>query len=507
MLKRLRIIIAVILFALITAFFLDFAGVLPNQFHVLAHLQFVSALLSLSFGILAFLIILTLLFGRIYCSTICPMGVFQDAVGRVSAPFKSKKQKRFKYSPARTILRWSIVALCVVTFALGLSFVVGLLDPYSAYGRMVVNVFQPIYLAGNNLLESIFTRFDNYTFYKVEISILSISSFIIGILTFLVIGFLAWRNGRIWCNTMCPVGTILGLLGKFSLFKVRINEHNCTKCGRCARSCKSSCIDVKTYTVDTSRCVACYNCLGECRDNAISYSLPKKRVTQENIDDSKRRFFTAGITTAAVASATAVQAKVNNVLGTETGVNYQKTNPITPPGSISRKHLLSHCTSCHLCVSKCPANIIKPAFLEYGLGGIMQPTISFEKGFCNYDCTICGEVCPNGAILPQTIEEKHRTQMGYVVFVLEDCIVYKDETSCGACSEHCPTQALSMVPYKDSLTIPKVDTDICVGCGGCEYVCPTTPRAVHIEGNPVHKEALPFHDPEDNDVEIDGFGF
>ena len=146
--------------------------------------------------------------------------------------------------------------------------------------------------------------------------------------------------------------------------------------------------------------------------------------------------------------------------------------------------------------------------MEYGLEGIMQPTVSFEKGFCNFSCTVCGEVCPNGAIRPLTVEQKHLTQMGQVVFIKENCIVYTDGTSCGACSEHCPTQALSMVPYKDGLTIPHVNTDICVGCGGCEYICPSRPyRAVHIEGHKVQQEAHPFVEKEEEKIKVDDFGF
>ena len=157
---------------------------------------------------------------------------------------------------------------------------------------------------------------------------------------------------------------------------------------------------------------------------------------------------------------------------------------------------------------KCPSHVLKPAFMEYGLAGMMQPTVSFEKGFCNFDCTVCGDVCPNGAILPISVEQKHLTQLGYVVFIKENCIVYTDETSCGACSEHCPTQAVAMVPYKDGLTIPHVNKEICVGCGGCEYVCPARPfRAIYIEGNPVQKEAKPFKESEEHKMEIDDFGF
>lgn len=508
MLRIIRIIVSAICFALITFYFLDFAGLLPESLNWLTRIQLIPAISAAAIIILVVLIILTLLLGRVYCSSVCPMGVFQDVVNRISRPFKTKKQKRFKYSKPKNILRWSVLAICIITFVVGYPFVLGLLDPYSAYGRMIVGVFKPIYLAGNNLLESIFTQFNNYTFYKVDVFIPSIFTFIVGLITFFLIGYLAWRYGRTWCNTMCPVGTILGFLSKYSLLKIRINTANCTNCGRCVRDCKSSCINIKEHHVDNSRCVACFNCLSACRDNAIAYTLPKKMPDAANdtsINASKRRFLAAGVSTAALAPQ-AVKAKVDEVIN-DGKIYYKKQHPLSPPGSKGHEHLLAHCTSCHLCVSKCPANIIKPAFMEYGLGGIMQPTISFEKGFCNYDCTICGEVCPNEAIHPLTVEEKHKVQMGYVVFLLENCIVYTDETSCGACSEHCPTQAISMKPYKDGLTLPEIDTDICVGCGGCEYVCPTTPRAVYIEGNPVHKEALPFHDPDVQEFDLDGFGF
>ena len=348
--------------------------------------------------------------------------------------------------------------------------------------------------------------FRNYTFYQVDASLLSISSFIIGLLTFLVLGFLAWKYGRTWCNTICPVGTLLGFLSRFSLFKVRIDTEKCNHCGLCATKCKASCINSPEQTIDYSRCVDCFDCLGECRQNALSYTTPLKTEKQVT-DASKRRFLLAGLTTAAATPK--VMAQAQNVAAVAAGMKSDKRQtPITPPGSISLEHFQAHCTSCHLCVSKCPSHVLKPAFMEYGLGGMMQPTVFFEKGFCNFDCTVCGDVCPNGAILPLTKEQKHLTQMGKVVFIEENCIVYRDGTSCGACSEHCPTQALSMIPFKDGLTIPHIDTEICVGCGGCEYVCPARPfRAVYIEGNAVQQEAKPFTDNHQEEIQVDDFGF
>lgn len=521
MLRKIRIGISVVLFALITFYFLDFANILPNSFHRLAHIQFVPAVLSLSIGILIVLIALTLLFGRIYCSTICPMGIWQDVIARISKSV-GKKKKRYRYSPAKNILRWTVLGVTVIAAVCGFSVVLGLLDPYSAYGRIVVHIFKPVYMLGNNLLESVFSRFDNYTFYQVDTSVLSLSSLLIAILTFAAILILAWKHGRTWCNTICPVGTVLGFLSRYSLFKVRIDTAKCNGCGLCATKCKAACIHSKEHAIDYSRCVDCFDCLGACKQKALVYApaskgqqrssaTEKQPVATESssvaADSSKRRFLLAGLATAGAASTLLTKAQ-ESIATMEGKKAYKKENPITPPGSVSQKRFQQHCTSCHLCVSKCPSHVLKPAFMEYGLGGVMQPTVSFEKGFCNFDCTVCSDVCPNGAIPPLTVEQKHLTQMGYVVFIEENCIVLTDGTSCGACSEHCPTQAIAMVPYKDGLTLPHVNTEICVGCGGCEYVCPARPfRAVYIEGNPVQKEAKPFKESEEHKVEIDDFGF
>ena len=364
MLRKIRIGISALFFVLITFFFLDFAEILPNSFHRLAHLQFVPALLSLSVGILLFLIVLTLLFGRIYCSTICPMGILQDIIARLSKS-TSKKKKRYSYSPAKNRLRWSVLGGTVISFLCGFTFIVGLLDPYSAYGRIVVHVFKPIYMLGNNLLESAFSKFDNYTFYQVDTSILSISSLFIAVVILTMIFIMAWKHGRTWCNTICPVGTILGLLSRFSLFKVRIDSDKCNSCGLCATKCKAACINSKEHTIDYGRCVDCFDCLGVCKQKALIYQ-PSLSPT----DSSKRRFLVAGLLTAGAVPKLLSQVK-ESVASLGGKKVYKKENPITPPGSVSREHFQQQCTSCHLCISKCPSHVLKPAFMEYGLAGVM----------------------------------------------------------------------------------------------------------------------------------------
>ena len=539
MLKRIRIGFSLVFFTLITIYFLDFRDFLPDRISFLAEIQLIPALLAFNIVILISLLVLTLLFGRIYCSSICPMGIYQDIVAWLSK--KIHRKKKYSYSKAKTLLRWGVLAGTILAFIFGFTFLLGLIDPYGAYGRMVTHLFRPAYLAGNNLLEVIFTSFNNFTFYKVSIYILSLSSLLISLITLLVIGYLAWRNGRTWCNTICPVGTILGFISKFSLFKIRFVDEKCNMCGLCAMKCKASCIDSKNKQVDYSRCVSCFNCIESCNRNAMRYTLVrpgKKGAAGEKgakaaptysylkedraIDDSKRRFLSASLVTGLAAGKLAAQitsdsifpAGANNLLSTERASGdllprreFKRQTPIAPPGTPTFDHLREKCISCHLCVSKCPSHVIKPAFLEYGLGGMMQPRLYFDHGFCNYDCTICGEVCPTGAILPLTKEEKNHTQMGQVQLIIENCIVYYDETSCGACSEHCPTQAVHMVPYKGMLTIPEIRPEICVGCGGCEYVCPAIPyKAIYVEGLRSQNTVEIEHD-EVEEIIIDDFGF
>ena len=271
------------------------------------------------------------------------------------------------------------------------------------------------------------------------------------------------------------------------------------------------CIDSKNHTVDNTRCVECFNCLGSCKHSALSYAPYRKRSIQPDNEkvsstSNRRQFLTTAITTAITVPAVMAKDKVTSIISDENIPTRQ--TPLSPPGAKSTKHLLEHCTSCHLCISRCPSRVIKPAFMEYGLGGIMQPVMTYEKGFCNYNCTVCTDVCPNHALEPLTMDEKHMLQIGRVHFVHDICVVITDGNNCGACAEHCPTQAVTMVPYKDGLTIPHITPDICVGCGGCEFICPVRPhRAIFVEGNVEHRVREAFDVEEKEEVKVDDFGF
>ena len=214
MLRKIRIILASIFFIGVTLLFLDFTGTLHAWLGWMAKVQFLPAVLAMNFGVVAALLLLTLLFGRVYCSVICPLGVMQDIISWIHGKTKKKNRFRFSYSPARKTLRYGMLVLFIAALIMGSHVAVALIAPYSAYGRIAANLFAPIYQLGNNFFAWIAERAGSYAFYSVDIWIKSVSTFAIAAATLLVVGFLAWRHGRTWCNTICPVGTVLGFFSR-----------------------------------------------------------------------------------------------------------------------------------------------------------------------------------------------------------------------------------------------------------------------------------------------------
>ena len=225
MLRTIRLTAAIVCFTLITLLFLDFTGTLHTWFGWLAKIQFLPALLALNIGVVLFLVVLTFLFGRIYCSVICPLGVFQDIVSWVSG---KQKKNRFRYSPAMKWLRYGVLGVFIIMMVAGLNSLAILLAPYSAYGRIASSLFAPVWQWGNNLLAYFAERMDSYAFYEVDVWMKSLSILIIAVVTLIVLFILAWRNGRTYCNTICPVGTVLGFISKYAIFKPVIDTSKCT---------------------------------------------------------------------------------------------------------------------------------------------------------------------------------------------------------------------------------------------------------------------------------------
>ena len=506
MLRKIRLVAALLFFTMITLLFLDFTGTVHSWFGWMAKIQFLPAVLALNVGVMIALVLLTLLLGRVYCSVVCPLGVFQDIISWVSGRVK---KNRFHYSPALSWLRYGVLAVFIVALVAGVVSLTALIAPYSAYGRIISNLLTPLYQWGNNVLALWAERVDSYAFYSVDVWMKGLSTFAVAVGTVIVLFILAWRGGRTYCNTICPVGTVLGFLSRYSYFKPVIDTSKCNGCGLCARNCKSSCINPKAHEIDYSRCVACMDCLGKCRQDAIKYVsgaiIQKKQVLRreetgqsasqsfsnsEKVNTSRRNFFTVSALLATSAVMKAQEKKVDGGLAPLIDKkNPKRVTSIVPAGARGLRHFAQHCTACQLCVSVCPNQVLRPSG---DLKRLMQPEMSYERGYCRPECAKCAEVCPTDAIHLTSLAEKSAIQIGHAVWIAQNCIVNTDKVSCGNCARHCPTGAIQMIPKDEndesSPKIPVVNTERCIGCGACENLCPARPfSAIYVEGHEMHR--------------------
>lgn len=564
MLRIIRITLAAICFVAVTLLFLDFTGTLHLWFGWLAKIQFLPAVLALNFVVIAILLVLTLLFGRIYCSVICPLGIFQDCVSNLSSRRKGKKA-RFSYSKEIKWLRYGVLVLFVIALVAGLNALVALLAPYSAYGRMVQSLLAPVWQRGNNLLAWIAERQDSYAFVTKDVWLKSLPTLIVAAVTFVVVVVLAWRNGRTYCNTICPVGTTLSFFSRFAMFRPVIDKSKCKSCHACERKCKAACIDVDNHKIDYSRCVDCFDCIDSCRLGALKYRFawgrgvgsgstgaktpqnapvgskmtsdeskngqnrssaaptpvaegsPTAEVTDngkgvstidatspvaepvEATDKGRRAFLVGGaaVIGGSLLSSIPMRAEEEEIKDKKRDGGFaevlpkkapNRKTPITPFGSESVEKFYKHCTACQLCVTVCPNNVLRPSSrLEH----LMQPEMSFEKGYCRPECVKCSEVCPAGAILKITPEEKTEWKVGTAGVDYDLCVVNRDGVSCGNCAHHCPVGAIRMVRKnpndEKSPRIPSVNEEKCIGCGACENLCPSRPiSAITVNGYSVH---------------------
>lgn len=509
LLKPLRVVLAVLSFLAIVSVFVDFTGMAARYFSWLPKFQVVPALLALNVAALLILLVLTAVFGRIYCSVICPLGIWQDIVIWLRRRTSAKKKRRigiFRFEMAQRTLRVVFLVLFAVLLILGFLGVIatsfaGLLDPYSAFGRIAGQLFVPVWRQGMTSLADLGAEhglffFDSYPAAFAYNAVV----LVVALITLIVTTAMAWTGGRAYCNKVCPVGTILGFVSRRSLLKINIDKNLCNHCGSCGRNCKAQCIDSKNQTIDYSRCVTCFDCIGHCSQKALSFSFRRKKASEttastDDKTDGGRRAFLVGASI--MAGSLALRAADKLVDGGLTPLKSKQrvagAATAVPPGAVSIANLRSRCTACQLCVSRCPEGVLKPS---YSPEGFMQPVMVFTDGFCRTDCTACSQVCPTGAIRPIDTAQKAVIKVGNAVVDTGLCISAAFGQHCGNCARHCPTGAIKMVRMDNGHRRPTVDENRCIGCGECEFYCPVgnveaidgTTAAIHVEGLKVHRE-------------------
>lgn len=476
MLQRGRIVLAWLLMGVMV---LTFGGIVAP---VLPQWQFLPALLAGNLRVIAVFVILTLLLGRIYCSVLCPLGISQDFVFWL-AKRRKKNRRKFAFRREWRLLRYGVLAILALALLLGFTQIPALVDPYSIFGRIVHDGLGLPAAYGWNALAG-FNESHGWipALSKTDILWPPLAAMALAGAYFLVLSVLAWRYGRAYCQTFCPVGTLLGTLSRFSLFRPVIDGSRCIHCGACEKTCRSACIDVAHGFIDTSRCVDCFDCVAVCPKGALTFSRPlpvKQPSTEEGISRRDMLITTAVAVGTVAAGLARSQTVVPALIGTGKG-----KKGILPPGAVSADAFAQRCTACHLCVSRCPSGVLVPSVLENGVMRIGQPYMDFSRGYCVYNCNFCSQACPAGAIRPLDLAVKERTKIGIARYAQFHCLIARDGIVCGNCARHCPVQAITMVENNDGRSYPHVDASHCIGCGSCEYHCPAKPAAISVSTLP-----------------------
>ena len=539
-----RVAVALIVFVLMGAQFLDVYHALPKLYYKLdvADTQFVPSLIMwlgggavVSAAAFVAFCVCALLFGRAYCSFFCAFGILMDVLRKIfslvfgrkffakSAAGKfAKSAFSMQYRRSRAAVRGFFLALATVCIIFGWVALLGFLDPYSLYGKVFGAFVNPIFAGLCDLSSTLLYGFDIYAVPPVNGNPqVPFAAFGAALLILLGISAASVLRGRLFCNTVCPVGALLGLLSKFALFKLGIDAQKCVSCGKCERICKAECADAKNKRIDFSKCVLCFDCAPNCPKKAIGFSvnnLYKKsavvkkqpKLSENNCavraesgalggSISRRKFPSAllGVSLAAFfgAKIDAAEKNASNISRFSLAGRRADKCLTAPPGARSIENFLGKCTACQRCVAACKAQILKPSVGQWGLSHFMQPFMDYDAGFCLFDCHSCSKVCPTDAIGFIALAQKRRTKIGTAIFNENLCVVKTDGTDCAACGEHCPVQAIEMLPFdrKKSLYIPHVHSEVCIGCGACESICPVRPhRAIVIEGLAVHSVSKVF---------------
>ncbi|MBM3314481.1 4Fe-4S binding protein [candidate division WOR-3 bacterium] len=400
-------------------------------------------------GLLLSLVVVagTLVFGRFFCGFVCPLGTAVDvadaAIGRPCGPGFSLRSGKYL-----TLLFLVVAALLGFSFA-------GFLDPLAVFERSLTLIARPV--AG--WVRGWFVSAPPARYAEALLAIASFSAILL----------LGLATPRFWCRNLCPLGGLLALVAKVSLFRFRFAA-GCKQCGLCDKVCPTGAIRSEERRLDSGECIGCLACVYECPSRAIGYRAGPGPV---RLDAGRRQaLVTLGSAVLAVPLARSLlHARLTDRL-------------IRPPGSIPEPEFLNACVHCGMCMKACPTNGLQPCVLESGVAGLWTPRLVPRVGGCEKGCNQCGRVCPTSAIRRLPLEEKSYAKLGSAVIDRARCIAWEQDRDCLICDEACQYDAITMISQPVNgvdLPRPFVDERICVGCGVCESRCPIAgPAAIQV---------------------------
>jgi len=373
-------------------------------------------------------VVLTIIFGRFFCSWVCPFGSIHHFVGFLGSRKKTTPQKiqLNKYRKAQCIKYFVlIVFLFMAAFpSLASSLQTGLLDPIPLVTRSVNLVLLPILDSSVNFV-SVTSRF-----YVGAWLIFAI--FLAAVLFNLLIP-------RFYCRFVCPLGALFGIIDRFAIWRIGKNQSECIDCKLCEKSCEGGCEPAGNIRI--SECVLCFNCLDDCKHELISYQSQPSLAGEITNPDMSRRSFVLSLASGILAIPAV---RLSNKIGSNW---FHKV--IRPPGALTEEEFLKRCIKCGQCMRICPTNVIQPGGIEGGLENLWTPVLNNRIGSsgCQLNCTACGQICPTSAIRPVTLDEKHGKgdfaeagpiKMGTAFFDRNRCLPWAMDKPCIVCEENCP---------------------------------------------------------------------
>ena len=325
--------------------------------------------------------------------------------------------------------------------------------------------------------------FDYIALHIITLEAVAVQSALVVAIMFVVILGLSILSRRFWCRNLCPLGALLGLLSKVSLLMRSVDRDSCSECKVCSRGCKMGAINADFVSTEKSECIFCLNCGDTCAQSATSFIFGRTFETTSPVDLNRRGFIGASATGAVFALGT-------NLLDDPA---HRDDYLIRPPGARPEGEFLDRCIRCNECVRICATTgkCLQPVIFEASFAAFWTPLADFNTGYCEYNCNLCGEICPTSAIEQLPLEIKKHRQMGLAVLNDNLCLPIAKKENCIVCEEHCPTPEKAIIMEEKRvindagesilLKIPSVSRELCIGCGICEIKCPVEPeRAIRI---------------------------